>query len=617
MNIFGYFLIFTGFFGIFSGQSNAFLLGPTLILIGVVLTPIFDKLLLITERQFSKKRKTVLGVVTFLIPGLFVQQSTIDIAEILVSAILTFVFWFIMFLTSPKSLPNSKNEGFLEKIKKNFFGKQIKNKSSDKSYENKVKVNESFSKLSILSYNAMSKMLSETHNAYVNVVEHDYLEVELFPIITDFCIGISDLYSENELECYFSDEFYYKMIKKHFSDVLKYMRRVIYSSSNDYLKSNQYLNNKMKVLSEGISLMSDAKFFRTVFNYNKYSSSELSSSFSYNLRDDITYIVDVLSTCTCIAKLLFFENAACSLNDSSEFYKIISNLVSEFNDINLIIKKSRPLYDEFYTKYLFSINKDIYYDITIAILANHIKYKKFSNEQLELLEVGEKRFSNLSEFDSNMDNWIKKITSDVNNRNLDIYSLLVQRTVLSIDSSNTLILFNALAHVSSYVDLYNRYVSSNNKYDDKERYLKGDFKKEQNEVNAKYVLNNIASGTQFELFLTNLFRDLGYKVKHTGKAGDQGADLIIMKNNFVYAVQAKFYTGKLSNTPVQEIVGALKYYNANQGVVITNSSFTTGAESLAKSNDVILIDGKELRKLMELSFDEKNQSRDVLSDFNK
>ena len=215
MNIFGYFLIFMGFIGIFSGQSNSFLLGPTIILIGVVLTPIFDKLLLITERQFSTKRKTVLGVVTFLIPGLFVQQSTMGIAEILVSAILTFAFWFIMFLTSPKSLPNSRNEGFLEKIKKNFLGKKIKNKSSDKSYENKDKVNESFSRLSILSYNAMSKMLSETHNAYVSVVEHDYLEVELFPIITDFCTGISDLYSESELEDYFSDEFYYKMIKKN------------------------------------------------------------------------------------------------------------------------------------------------------------------------------------------------------------------------------------------------------------------------------------------------------------------------------------------------------------------------------------------------------------------
>ena len=151
--------------------------------------------------------------------------------------------------------------------------------------------------------------------------------------------------------------------------------------------------------------------------------------------------------------------------------------------------------------------------------------------------------------------------------------------------------------------MYYSKVSHNNKLSDKERYLKGEFDKEKKELSEQYSLNNIVTGTQFELYLVNIFKELGYKTKHNGKSGDQGADLILKKDDYVYAVQAKYYTGKLSNTPVQEIAGALKYYNANQGVVITNSTFTTGAEELAKANNVILIDGKDLKKLVDYIFE--------------
>ena len=72
----------------------------------------------------------------------------------------------------------------------------------------------------------------------------------------------------------------------------------------------------------------------------------------------------------------------------------------------------------------------------------------------------------------------------------------------------------------------------------------------------------------------------------------------------------------MGNTPVQEIVGALKFYNANQGVVITNSEFTLGAENLAKANNVILIDGKDLKKLTNYIFKD-DHNEDVLKNFEK
>ena len=60
----------------------------------------------------------------------------------------------------------------------------------------------------------------------------------------------------------------------------------------------------------------------------------------------------------------------------------------------------------------------------------------------------------------------------------------------------------------------------------------------------------------------------------------------------------------------------MKFYNANQGVVVTNSEFTPGAEELAKANNIILIDGKDLKKLADYTFEE-DHSDDVLQKFEK
>jgi HJR/Mrr/RecB family endonuclease len=98
------------------------------------------------------------------------------------------------------------------------------------------------------------------------------------------------------------------------------------------------------------------------------------------------------------------------------------------------------------------------------------------------------------------------------------------------------------------------------------------------------------SGSEFELFLKQLFVKMGYSVINTKLSGDQGADLIIEKFGTKIAVQAKNYGGKVSNKSVQEVVAAIKHYEANKGMVVTNNFFTKSAYSLAESNNVDLVD---------------------------
>jgi restriction system protein len=104
------------------------------------------------------------------------------------------------------------------------------------------------------------------------------------------------------------------------------------------------------------------------------------------------------------------------------------------------------------------------------------------------------------------------------------------------------------------------------------------------------------SGHEFEEYAQKLFGLLGYTVVRTQLTGDQGADLIISKDNIKTVVQLKKYSGSISNKAIQEVVAAKNYYKADKAMVITNSSFTTGAIALALANDVELWDGEKLIK---------------------
>lgn len=102
------------------------------------------------------------------------------------------------------------------------------------------------------------------------------------------------------------------------------------------------------------------------------------------------------------------------------------------------------------------------------------------------------------------------------------------------------------------------------------------------------------TGVQFESFMAEYFKTLGYKVRITKASGDQGIDVIIEKDLIKTGIQCKRYTAPISNTAVQEVVAGKAQYGLNNVMVVTNSFFTKGAQSLARSNEVILWDRKTL-----------------------
>lgn len=106
------------------------------------------------------------------------------------------------------------------------------------------------------------------------------------------------------------------------------------------------------------------------------------------------------------------------------------------------------------------------------------------------------------------------------------------------------------------------------------------------------------NGHQFEDYLKDLFSILGYQVMRTKLSGDQGADLIIKKDDEKTVVQAKKYSGAVTNKAIQEVVASKNHYGCNKSIVVTTGVFTKSAIELAKSNKVELWDKNKLKKVI-------------------
>jgi len=117
------------------------------------------------------------------------------------------------------------------------------------------------------------------------------------------------------------------------------------------------------------------------------------------------------------------------------------------------------------------------------------------------------------------------------------------------------------------------------------------------------------NGHQFEDYLKELFSLLGNQVMRTKLSGDQGADLIIKKDDKKTVVQAKKYSGSVTNKAIQEVVASKNYYDANNAMVVTTGIFTKSAIELAKSNKVELWDKNKLKEMVSIINNSSNKKK--------
>lgn len=127
------------------------------------------------------------------------------------------------------------------------------------------------------------------------------------------------------------------------------------------------------------------------------------------------------------------------------------------------------------------------------------------------------------------------------------------------------------------------------------------------------LLDKILSNTPdfFEKLVIDLLLKMGYgdgsdnAGRKLGRSGDEGIDGIISQDKLgldIIYLQAKRWSkgNNVGRRDIQQFVGALSGQNANKGVFITTSNFTSEARDYQPKNDMkmSLIDGQKLASLL-------------------
>ena len=108
--------------------------------------------------------------------------------------------------------------------------------------------------------------------------------------------------------------------------------------------------------------------------------------------------------------------------------------------------------------------------------------------------------------------------------------------------------------------------------------------------NADRTLSEIdnMTGSQFEDFVAAVLEGNGYTIiEMTSTTGDFGADIIAERNEERIAVQCKRYAKPVGVKAVQEAISAMKHYECDRCLVVTNNRFTRQAMVLASDNEVV------------------------------
>ncbi|PYV66598.1 MAG: hypothetical protein DMG96_41915 [Acidobacteria bacterium] len=105
---------------------------------------------------------------------------------------------------------------------------------------------------------------------------------------------------------------------------------------------------------------------------------------------------------------------------------------------------------------------------------------------------------------------------------------------------------------------------------------------------------------EFEIFVTNLLRKMGYKAETTQLTADGGIDVWASNDNLFSGgkiiVQCKRYSEhQMVGEPVlRELFGLVHAHGVNKGVLVTTSSFTRGAVKFAEGKPIELLGGLQL-----------------------
>ena len=103
---------------------------------------------------------------------------------------------------------------------------------------------------------------------------------------------------------------------------------------------------------------------------------------------------------------------------------------------------------------------------------------------------------------------------------------------------------------------------------------------------------------EFEEYIGQLYKSMGYQTEVTPYSNDKGVDVIMYKDDVKYVIQCKRYKGTVGSPDIQKFIGALDHSKADKGIFVTTGMFSFEAEKMAKEHPIILVNRITLAKMI-------------------
>ena len=96
-------------------------------------------------------------------------------------------------------------------------------------------------------------------------------------------------------------------------------------------------------------------------------------------------------------------------------------------------------------------------------------------------------------------------------------------------------------------------------------------------------------GYDLEQQLEVLFSCVGFSVSRLGRSGDDGIDLILVRNGRSIAVQCKGWGSSVGPATVRELIGTRHIHSVSEAWLVAVGGISKGAEQLAQKHDIRIV----------------------------
>jgi hypothetical protein len=111
------------------------------------------------------------------------------------------------------------------------------------------------------------------------------------------------------------------------------------------------------------------------------------------------------------------------------------------------------------------------------------------------------------------------------------------------------------------------------------------------------------SDLELEKLAEQVYKKMGYTVKHVGQTGDHGIDVLLTNpNNQKEIVQCKQWSKPVGEAALRDLYGAMMHDQAIRGWIWAPRGFSGPAKSWAQGKPIVLVDDAEINRLMGIAY---------------